>query len=104
MDPDSNKFVPLSQTSSNPSGDAKREIQQELLKMQEQMLKQGGTPDPEALTTLVLPDGKPVPSHWAIFTVGEDVVIKGYTFRVAYVGETSLLFEPVGLPIVGKQD
>lgn len=101
MDPDSNKFVRLSQTSTDPAGDAQEEIAQELLRMQAQMLKQGGTPDPAALSTLVLPDGKPIPSHWAVFTVGEQVVVKGYTFRVAYIGESTLLLEPVGPYVVG---
>jgi hypothetical protein len=100
MDPDSNKFVPLTKLDEGTATALIRQ-QQEL---QKSLLKVAGTPDPGALSGLVLPDGKPVPSHWAIFTVGEDVVIKGYTFRVAYVGETSILFEPIGLPILGDKD
>jgi len=53
---------------------------------------------------LLRPDGTPVPKHWSIFTVGEEVVIKDYTFKVAYVGETSILFEPVGLPVIGTME
>lgn len=53
--------------------------------------------------TLARPDGSPVPDHWAVFAVGENVVIKNYTFRVAYVGESTILFEPVG-PIVINND
>ena len=45
---------------------------------------------------LVRPDGSPVPETWSTFSQGEQVVIKGYTFRVAYIGETAILFEPVG--------
>lgn len=48
-----------------------------------------------AESTLLRPDGTPVPPHWPVFTVGELVVIKDYTFRVAYIGETAILFEPV---------
>jgi len=44
---------------------------------------------------LVKVDGTPVPKTWTTFTIGELVEIKGSTFRVAYIGETSLLFEPV---------
>ena len=44
----------------------------------------------------VRPDGSPVPEHWSIFTVGEEVTIKDYTFKVAYIGESAILFEPVG--------
>lgn len=52
---------------------------------------------------LVRPDGSPVPEHWSVFSAGEEIPIKGYVFRVAYIGETSILFEPVG-PIVLNQD
>lgn len=50
----------------------------------------------DALNTLLRPDGTPVPKHWSIFRVGENVVIKDYTFKVAYIGEGNILFEPVG--------
>ncbi len=52
--------------------------------------------------TLVRPDGSPVPKTWSTFAVGEKVVIKDYTFEVAYIGETSILFEPVGPIEIGK--
>lgn len=44
---------------------------------------------------LLRPDGSPVPKHWSVFKVGELVTIKNYTFRVAYIGESNILFEPV---------
>ena len=50
-------------------------------------------------STFVRTDGSPVPKQWAVFGIGEVFVIKGYTFRVAYVGETAILFEPVAPPI-----
>ena len=99
MDPESNRFKPLTEASPK---DVKKALQREVHNLQGGMTKMAGTPDPEALSELVLPDGKSIPSHWAVFTVGEDVVIKGYTFRVAYIGDTSILFEPVGIPIVGE--
>ena len=49
---------------------------------------------------LVRPNGEPVPKHWAVFSVGEQVVIKDYTFKVAYIGEGAILFEPVGVPVL----
>ena len=49
---------------------------------------------------LVRADGSPVPKTWATFSVGEEVVIKDYTFRVAYIGESNLVLEPVG-PVLG---
>lgn len=55
-----------------------------------------------ALGKLVRPSGEPVPDHWTQFKVGEHVVIKDYTFKVAYIGETSILFEPVGPVLVGQ--
>lgn len=45
---------------------------------------------------LVRPDGSKVPKHWSTFRVGELVTIKDYTFKVAYIGEANILFEPVG--------
>lgn len=55
----------------------------------------------EALLTkgegrLLRSDGSVVPKHWSIFQMGERVVIKDYTFKVAYIGESVILFEPVG--------
>jgi hypothetical protein len=41
-------------------------------------------------------DGSVVPDHWSIFTIGQEIPINGYIFRVAYIGETSILFEPIG--------
>jgi len=49
----------------------------------------------DALKTLLRADGSPVPHHWAVFALGELVTIKNYTFRVAYIGESNILFEPV---------
>ena len=46
---------------------------------------------------LVRPDGTPVPKHWSTYQVGETVVVKDYTWRVAHIGEKHLLLEPVGL-------
>jgi hypothetical protein len=48
-------------------------------------------------TVLLRPNGEPVPGHWTQFQLGEHVVIKNYTFKVAYIGETAILFEPVGM-------
>lgn len=52
---------------------------------------------------LLRPDGSPVPKHWAIFTVGEEVIIKGYTFRVVYMNESAITLEPVGIPIIDPE-
>lgn len=56
-------------------------------------LRLGTVQEEEAL---LRPNGEPVPQHWPQFQVGECVVIKNYTFKVAYIGETSVLFEPAG--------
>jgi len=50
----------------------------------------------DADPTLFRPDGSRVPKHWTIFTLGECVVVKEHTFRIAYIGETAMLLEPVG--------
>jgi hypothetical protein len=57
-----------------------------------------------ATARLLRPDGSEAPKHWAVFKVGELVVIKDYTFKVAYIGETSILFEPVGPQIISESD
>lgn len=44
---------------------------------------------------LLRPNGEPVPRHWTQFQMDELVVIKNYTFRVKYIGESAILFEPV---------
>jgi hypothetical protein len=54
------------------------------------------------LATLLRPNGEPVPQHWTQFHIDEVVTIKNYTFRVAYIGETAILFEPVGPVIISK--
>lgn len=53
---------------------------------------------------LLRPNGEPVPAHWSVFTVGEEIVIKGHTFKVAYIGECNILFEPVGVPMIGDRE
>lgn len=47
-------------------------------------------------TALLKPDGTPVPKHWSIFQIDENYVINNYTFKCKYIGETSILFEPIG--------
>lgn len=44
---------------------------------------------------LIRPNGEPIPKHWSIFKVNEEVVIKNYTFKVAYINESTLVLEPV---------
>ncbi len=52
---------------------------------------------------LLRPNGEPVPAHWPVFTVGELVVVKGCTLRVAHINESGVLLEPAS-PIVGDPD
>lgn len=49
--------------------------------------------------SLVRPDGSPVPKHWAIFQVGELVVLKDYTFKIAYMNDGTIVLEPIELEI-----
>lgn len=51
---------------------------------------------------LVRPDGSPVPKTWKVFAEGELVVIKDYTFKVAYINESSITFEPVS-PVLQRK-
>lgn len=51
---------------------------------------------------IVRPDGSPVPRHWTVLTVGELVEVKGATLRVAHVGESHVLLEPVKATVGGE--
>jgi hypothetical protein len=52
------------------------------------------------MKSLILrPNGEEIPKHWAIFSVGEIVVLKEYSFKIAYMNETSILLEPCSLTI-----
>lgn len=93
MNPTTNKFEPLheQEPDRNTDGEAQRRLKQRVKKI-----------DPALLGVLLRPNGEPVPDHWIQFQVGEQVVVKGYTFKVAYIGESTLLLEPVGPVIVGE--
>lgn len=81
MNPDTNKFEEL-QTFTKKE----LEIQNQIDRLKD-----------EASGKLYRPNGEPVPKHWSIFHVGENYVINNYTFKCAYISETSILFEPVGI-------
>lgn len=57
--------------------------------------------EPTPVAKLLRPNGEPVPAHWTVLALGEQVVVKGYTFKVAYINETTLVLEPVKIPILG---
>ena len=44
---------------------------------------------------LVKLDGSPIPKSAIIFKIGELIEIKGYTYRLAYMNENTLVSEPV---------
>ena len=79
MNPDTNKFEMLREMT---------ESEKQLEKMFNKMSGQ-----------LVRPNGELIPKHWSTFTIGENYVINEYTFKCAYIGESSILFEPVGAAI-----
>ena len=91
MNPDKNQFEALRQAAGEGDDDLTKDLLTE--KFTERLIKKIGEPEPKA--TLVRADGSPVPEHWPIFKVGEEIVVKNYVFRVAYIGETTLLLEPV---------
>jgi len=76
-------------------------------KLIEDEMSKGTVEDPGGLTipglpALFRPNGKPVPKHWTVLTVGQNVVVENYTFKVAHIGESHVLLEPVGPVILGK--
>ena len=54
-------------------------------------------------SVLVRPNGTPIPKHLSILQVDEKIVIKDYTFKVAYMNDTTLVLEPVGPIIIGEE-
>ena len=53
---------------------------------------------------LLKPNGEPVPKHQLILKEGEEIVIKDYTYKVAHVGESYLVIEPIGPIIIGENN
>ena len=103
MNPDTKRFEQLMAAAASAAENmeaSKRGALDSMAKMRTMIAKLGGNPD--VPMALLRPDGSPVPKHWSIFTVGEQVVIKNYTFKVAYIGETAILFEPVGPILLNK--
>jgi hypothetical protein len=88
MNPDTNRFEPLT---TDASGSGNSDFDQ----LAGQLIM--------ARTRLLRPDGTEVPKHWAVFQVGELVVLKDYTFKVAYIGENTILLEPVGPVVIEQQ-
>jgi hypothetical protein len=86
MNPDTNKFEGLFKISA--------EQQEELLQRTKVELQ-------DDIDRLRRADGSPVPNHWSVFAVGENVVVKDYTFKIAHIGEGYMVLEPVGIPIIG---
>jgi hypothetical protein len=76
MNPETNKFEPLHEES------FRDKFAEEISKLEDNI-------------SLFRPDGTKVPKNWTIFTVGELVEIKHYTFKVAYINESTIIFEPV---------
>lgn len=43
-----------------------------------------------------LDDGTALPPHWSTFTLGEEIEIRGYRYRVDEIGIDSMRLVPVG--------
>ena len=101
MNPETSKFEHLRPDTDQNEDPGPEDIG--CLQRMVQRLKEQDKSGPRPTTTLLRPNGEPVPQHWTQFQIGECVVIKNYTFKVAYIGETSILFEPVGIPDLGER-
>ena len=88
MNPETNRFEVLEENIKEKIDNLRKGFSLEELKAGLEIVR----------SVLVSPNGKSVPAHWSVFKIDEFVVIKNYTFRVAYIGETAILFEPVGVP------
>jgi hypothetical protein len=91
MNPDTNRLEALQEVFE------KKSFVQERLQAQLQ-----GLFDQDLQSHLVRPDGSEVPKHWAIFQVGELVVLKDYTFKIVYMNDGTIILEPVGPIEIGK--
>ena len=90
MNPDTNEFEEVKEYT---------EKELELLRKIDELQ---GKKSFEHFGVLYRPNDQEVPKHWSIFSIGENYVINNYTFKCAYIGETSILFEPVGIVEVGN--
>ena len=98
MNPETNKLEPLHEK-------AVRDLVKEAKQAQGSKMLESFKAQLEGKeSVLVRPDGSPVPKQWAVFRIGEKVVLKNYTFMIAGIGEHSLLLEPVGPVMVGQVD
>jgi len=94
MNPDTNRFEELREREQLPLMEKRISVPSDLLALDRKL----------ARLSLLRPDGSPVPEHWSIFQIGENVVIKDYTFKVSYIGETAILFEPVGPAVIEESN
>ncbi len=100
MNPDTNRFEAL--TEATKDGVVPHQGKKELARRLKQLASAAKKTEEGGMSmTLLRPDGTPAPDHWIQYKVGEQVEVKGYLFRVAYMNETALILEPVG-PIVVK--
>lgn len=91
MNPETNRFEPLKRSAEDDEKQFQQQRDEVFTHLQGELDRlQGG---------LLRPDGTPVPQNWSVFTAGEHVVLKNYTYRVAYINESSITLEPVG-PVV----
>jgi len=94
MNPETNRFESLSEEDD--------EILESLVQKDQHQIHEDGTTEKSTTSILLRPDGTPVPAHWSVYQVGETVVVKNYCFKVVYIGESTLLLEPMGPVLVGK--
>jgi len=99
MDPVRNQFVPLHEM--NEEGEKVPKTSGAFTKSLHAQI--AATAKVKAEGRLLRPDGSPVPEHWGVYLVGEEVALKNHIFRVGYIGENTLLLEAVG-PVLLSQE
>lgn len=100
MNPETNRFEPLTEITDKEAHEYSEQLKASFTQeLHREMAKSALARKLEKKTRLLRPDGTPVPEHWKVYSVGELVEVKGYTFKVAYIGESTLLLEPVA-PVV----
>ena len=95
MNPKTNRFEPLTENIDEINKECKERLRKALE-------SDYYSPLEFKVQKLLRPDGSEVPKHWSIFQINENYMINNYTFKCVYIGETSILFEPVGPMIIGE--
>ena len=94
INPDIN-MIEMLKEAIDSDGKVRKEMELKILDIPPRSLPDGFVYQDANTGNLVRHDGRPIPKHWSIFREDELVIIKDYTFKVVYINESSITFEPI---------